>query len=217
MTVPAESARALCGVRVLDLGGGISGPFAARLLGDFGADVVKLEPRGGDGMRRCDPMARDRSGCERSALFEYLNWNKRSVELDLGQPSSREAVCALVGWADIVIVSLRPALLDAWQLRPAALQTWNPDAVITAVTDFGLDGPYRDYRASDLVINAMGGVMQISGEAGREPIKPGLRQSPYLAGISCAYAALAAYLGRAQAAARSSTSRSWSASPASSS
>ena len=198
MTGEPEHGSALSGVRVLDLGHGISGPFAARLLGDFGADVVKVEPPGGDSLRRRGPMVRDRSGGERSALFEYLNWNKRSVQLDLGEPLAHAAVRQLVEWADIVIVGFRPSCLDAWQLPPSQLRDWNPDAIVAAVTDFGLDGPYRDYRASDLVIHAMGGVMQISGEAGREPIKPGLRQSYYLAGINCAYASLAAYFGRAR-------------------
>jgi crotonobetainyl-CoA:carnitine CoA-transferase CaiB-like acyl-CoA transferase len=188
---------ALSGVRVLDLGEGISGPFAARLLGDFGADVVKLEPRGGDSLRSHGPLARDRSGRERSALFEYLNWNKRSVQVDLDEPGSGQAMRALVEWADIVITGFRPARLDGWRLLPGRLRAWNPDAIIAAVTDFGLDGPYRDYRASDLVLQAMGGVMQISGEAAREPIKPGLRQSYYLAGLNCAYAALAAFAGHA--------------------
>ena len=198
MTGEPEPGSALSGVRVLDLGHGISGPFAARLLGDFGADVVKLEPPGGDSLRRRGPMVRDRSGGERSALFEYLNWNKRSVQLDLGEPRAHAAVRQLAEWANIVIVGFRPACLDAWQLPPSQLGDWNPNAVVAAVTDFGLDGPYRDYRASDLVIQAMGGIMQISGEAGREPIKPGLRQSYYLAGINCAYASLAAYFGRAR-------------------
>lgn len=196
MNQAAGPPSALSGVRVLDLGQGISGPFAARLLGDFGADVVKVEPAGGDCLRRTGPMVRDRSGHERSALFEYLNWNKRSVQLDLAEPRSGPSLQLLLDWADIIIVGFCPALLDAWQLLPSQLRARNRDAVIAAVTDFGLDGPYRDYRASDLVLQAMGGVMAISGEAGAEPLKPGLRQSYYLAGVNCAYACLAAYAAR---------------------
>src|ERR1700722_9914289 len=105
-------ATALGSLRVLELGHGIAGPFAARLLGDFGADVVKVERLpDGDFVRAMGPFALDGDRVRRSALFEYLNWNKRSVGLDLGDPGSRSRLEELVRWADVVFLSFRPRRL----------------------------------------------------------------------------------------------------------
>ncbi|HVW17749.1 MAG TPA: CoA transferase, partial [Solirubrobacteraceae bacterium] len=185
---------ALDGVVVLEIGHGIAGPFATRLLGDLGADVVKLEDPRGDLTRRLGPFAIDEAGERTSALFELLNWNKRGVELDLRVPAARERARELARAADVVVTSLRPATLDAWGLDAATLRDGAPRLVVTTVTDFGASGPLRDWRGSDLVFQAMGGVAQISGTAGREPIKRGLRQSPWCAGVNAAYASLAGHL-----------------------
>jgi crotonobetainyl-CoA:carnitine CoA-transferase CaiB-like acyl-CoA transferase len=193
MTAPAR--QALAGVRVLEIGGGIAGPYGARLLGDLGADVLKIEPPGtGDPMRGAAPFADPVDGVSRSVLFEYLNWGKRSVELDVADAGRRTELAELVGWADIVVVSLSPAASRENELTAEALLGWNPRAVITFVSSFGHSGPYRDWSATDLVLQAMGGVMQISGTAERPPIKPGLRQSLYCAGINAAYTSLAGYV-----------------------
>ena len=193
MSAPAREA--LAGVRVLEMGGGIAGPYGARLLGDLGADVVKIERPGlGDGMRGKPPFADPVGGVSRSLLFEYLNWGKRSIELDLSDAGRREKLADLVRWADIVLVSLSPATTRELGLTAEVLLDWNPRVVATFVSNFGHLGPYRDWSATDLVLQAMGGVMQISGTAERHPIKPGLNQSLYCAGINAAYASLAGYL-----------------------
>jgi crotonobetainyl-CoA:carnitine CoA-transferase CaiB-like acyl-CoA transferase len=187
---------ALEGVRVLDLGHGIAGPFAARLLGDFGADVVKVERPGmGDFVRALGPFATDAAGARTSALHELLNWNKRSVALDLREPEGRDRARELAAGADIVIASLRPRTLERFELDAASLRERNPRLVVTTVSNFGATGPYRDWLGSDLVFAAMSGVAQISGSSDRPPIKRGLRQSLWCAGINAAYASLAAYLG----------------------
>jgi crotonobetainyl-CoA:carnitine CoA-transferase CaiB-like acyl-CoA transferase len=191
----AATREALAGVRVLELGAGVAGPYGARLLGDLGADVVKIErPGGGDSLRGKPPFADPVDGVSRGLLFEYLNWGKRSVELDLSDIGSRQRLSHLVQWADIVIVSLSPARVRECGLTPEVLSGWNRGAVVTLVSNFGHSGPYRDWAATDLVFQAMGGVMQISGTAERDPIKPGLNQSLYCAGINAAYASLAGYL-----------------------
>ena len=191
----SELPRALEGVAVVELGHGIAGPFAARLLADLGAEVIKVEkPPGGDFARRLEPFMRDDAGVECSALFEYLNWNKRSVALDLGDPQGLEWARLLVGRAAIVIESFRPGRLERWGLGAAAMRALNPSLVVTSVSSFGATGPYSDWLGSDLVFQAMAGVAQISGSAEREPIKRGLRQSLYCAGINAAYASLAGYL-----------------------
>jgi crotonobetainyl-CoA:carnitine CoA-transferase CaiB-like acyl-CoA transferase len=190
------STGALEGVVVVEIGHGVAGPFAARLLGDLGADVVKLErPSRGDFTRSLPPLVEDEAGERTSALFELLNWNKRSVAVDLRDPAGRERARALARAADIVITSLRPETLEDWQLDPVTLRTGMPHLVVTTVTDFGAAGPLRDWRGSDLVFHAMSGVAKISGTIDREPLKRGGRQTLWCAGINAAYASLAAHLG----------------------
>lgn len=184
---------ALDGIRVLDLSHGIAGPFAARLLGDYGAQVIKVEkPVSGDLARTLPPLAPDAQAPEQSLLFQYLNWNKRSIALDLRSPTSHPAIRELVRASDIVVESFRPGTLARWGLSVDQLLAWNPRIVVTSITNFGQDGPYAQFRASDLVLQAMGGIMQISGQADREPLKHGLSQSYYCAGLNAAYASVMA-------------------------
>lgn len=183
---------ALAGVRVLDLGQGIAGPLAARLLGDFGADVVKVEPPQGDPARGLPPLLDAGPQAERSLMFAYLNWNKRGITLDFDAPEGRAQLEALVRASDIVIESFRPGTLAAWGAAPRQMLEWNPRLVVTSVTDFGQEGPYAQYRASDLVQQAMSGIMQISGQSDRPPLKHGLNQAYLCGGLNAAYATLAA-------------------------
>jgi len=175
----------LQGVRVVELGGGIAAAFAARFLADLGADVVRVEPPGGDPLRRAEPLIRDAGGEDANPLFEYLNWSKRSVELPPGSPEAR----ALATSADIV-------LLDPGDHDGRALRADNPALVAVAVSPFGAEGPYGDWQGGDLVLQAMGGLMKITGRIDREPLKGGLRQPFYWGGLNAAWGALAAYLGR---------------------
>ncbi len=189
----AVTAGALAGVRVVELAQGLAAPFAARLLGDFGADVVKVEQPGGDPVRAEGPAAPGDTG--HGALFEYLNWNKRSTCLALGDADAREALHALLAGADILVHGFGPGTLDAaWDLDPPSLRRRHPHLNIVAISDFGWTGPYAHWHGSDLVMQAMGGVMSFSGLRQREPLKPGLRQSYYCAGLNGAYVAMAAHL-----------------------
>ncbi|HEY1776931.1 MAG TPA: CoA transferase [Solirubrobacteraceae bacterium] len=194
MTGPPQSG-ALEGMVVLELGHGIAGPFATRLLGDLGAEVLKVEqPQKGDLTRRLGPFVIDADGERTSALFELLNWNKRGIALDLHDPPDRERARDLAREADLVVTSLRPQRLRAWGLDPASLREGSPRLVVTTITDFGWDGPLSDWRGSDLVFHAMSGVAKISGTADREPLKRGGRQTLWCAGINAAYASLAGYI-----------------------
>jgi formyl-CoA transferase len=188
-----EAAGALAGVRVLDLGHGIAGPFAARLLGDFGAEVFKIErPGNGDFVRRLAPFFEDeQTGEPVSALFEYLNWNKRRIGADLGTEEGRTLVSSAVAEADIVIASFRPGRLEEWGIGIERLRELNPALIVAAVTNFGYAGPDAGWEGTDLIFQAMGGVMQISGTVDNEPLKPGLRQSLYCAGLNAAYSSMA--------------------------
>lgn len=185
---------ALAGLRVLDLSHGIAGPFAARLLGDHGADVIKIErPVTGDFARTLPPLKQDASFPEQSLLFQYLNWNKRSLALDLRLAENKPTLQKLVEQSDIVIESFRPGRLESWGLGVDQLLDWQPKLVVTSVTNFGQTGPYAQYAASDLTLQALSGIMQISGQVDREPLKHGLSQSFYCAGLTAAYASIMAY------------------------
>lgn len=189
-----SSGGALAGVRVVELGQGVAGPFASRLLADLGADVVKVEPPGGERGRELAPLI-GVAGGRRSALFEYLNWNKRSVEIDLGTTSGVRALRALVEPCDVVIEAFAPGRLELWGCGPQALRSWNDRLVVTSVTNFGRSGPRSSWRSSDLVFYALSGVMHMSGTKWpREPLKHGLRQSLYCAGLNAAYASLVGLL-----------------------
>lgn len=185
---------ALAGLRVLDLSHGIAGPFAARLLGDYGADVIKIErPVTGDFARTLAPLKCDAPFPEQSLLFQYLNWNKRSIALDLKLTENRSVIQRLVMQSDIVIESFRPGRLEQWGLGIDQLLAWKPSLVVTSVTNYGQTGPYSQYAASDLTLQAMSGIMQISGQVDRAPLKHGLSQSFYCAGLTAAYASMMAY------------------------
>ncbi len=189
-----RAATALAGLTVVELGGGIAGPFAARLLGDLGAEVVKVEPPGGDATRTAEPVVEDARDGPVSLLFEYLNWNKRSVVADLDGGRDRERVLELLEPRTIVIDALGPDGLEQAGLAPETLRERAPLAVIVSISPFGRSGPYARWRGSDLIVQAMSGVMAISGVSDREPLAHGLRQSEYCTGLNAAYVALAAHL-----------------------
>ena len=183
---------ALDGIRVVELAHGIAAPFAARLLGDFGADVVKLEAPAGDPMRTDGPAI---PGSDHSALFEYLNWNKRGFGWGFAPDEDAAALDALLAGADVLVHGLGPRELQGSpHLAPAALHARHPHLCVVAISDFGWTGPYADWNGSDLVLQALGGILSFSGLREREPLKPGLRQAYYCAGLNGAYVAMAALL-----------------------
>ena len=166
----ASTAGALSGRRVLDLAGE-SGAYCGKLFADMGADVVVVEPPGGDPDRLSPPLWADAPrGATASLPFLYCNTSKRSITLDLAADAGRQRVLALAVAADIVVETFRPGGLDALGLGYGALRAGNPRIVLTSITGFGQSGPHRDYLWSDLIANAMGGVMYVTGEAEDPPV-----------------------------------------------
>jgi crotonobetainyl-CoA:carnitine CoA-transferase CaiB-like acyl-CoA transferase len=182
----------LAGIRVLELAEGVQGPYAGKLLADFGADVVKAEPPTGDRARPAGPFPDDRPDPEQSALFLHLNTNKRSITLDPTDPEGRDLLRRLVADVDVVIESYAPGTLEGWGLGFPALRALQPRIVLTSVTPFGQDGPYAGYAGEEIVYYAMGGPMRATGVAGREPLKLSGAVTGYQCGSVAATATLAA-------------------------
>ncbi len=179
----SESAGPLDGLRVVELAEGIAGPYAGKLLADYGADVVKVEPTDGDRSRRVGPFPDGQDGPDQSALFLHLNTNKRSVVA----PADGALVRDLIGRADLVIQS-RP------EPEPSELRAKHPGLVITTVTSFGLTGPYAGFAGEEIVHYALGGPMSATGSPEREPLKMGGAIGQYQAGTVAAVASLSGLL-----------------------
>lgn len=181
-------------LRVLDLSRILAGPFCTQMLGDLGADVVKIErPEFGDDTRGWGPPF-DASGM--SAYFASANRNKRSVALDLKSKLGREAVRRLAVRSDVVVENFRAGHLDAMGIGYDALRELNPRLVFCSITGFGSTGPRRDEPGYDFLIQAMGGLMAITGEPGGEPMKVGVAVSDLFSGTLAAVSILAALAGR---------------------
>ena len=187
----------LDGIRVLDLGTEVSGPFCAKLLADYGADVIKVElPGNGDPSRRMGPFAGDDPHPEKSIPFLYINTNKRGVTLDTRSATGRGLLEAMLRTADVLVENIPPAQVGEFGLDYAELTRNNPGLVVTSITAFGQSGPYRDYSATDLVNCAFSGLMYHTGDSDREPLRNSLNQSLYVAGANAAVATSAALLHR---------------------
>ena len=183
--------------RIIDLSTHIAGPFCARLIADYGADVVKVESPGvGDASRGSGPFFSDTPDREKSLQFLYLNANKRGVTLNLECAAGRALFVEMVKSADAIIESYPPGYLDSLGLGYTHLETQNPGLVMTSVTPFGQTGPYREFLGSPIVYEALGGVMYTSGAYDREPLGHGHPQSLYIGGITAAYATSAALYWR---------------------
>lgn len=163
--------QALDNVRVLDLTHHIAGPYATRLLADFGADVIKVERPGGDVARAIAPFKGNEPHPEKSGLFFYLNCNKRSVVLDLSTPAGRGAIAALAKTADVVVENFAPGVLAQLGMDYDFFRAIKPELPVISISNFGQDGPYRDYQLTDLVLYAFAGEMYSMGETDREPVK----------------------------------------------
>jgi crotonobetainyl-CoA:carnitine CoA-transferase CaiB-like acyl-CoA transferase len=182
----------LAGLRILDLGTRIGAPFAATLLGDLGADVIKVElPQQGDFMRTIGPFV------DGYSLFWAVEGrSKRSITLDLRRARGQELLKRLVAHADVVVENFQPGTLEGWGLGYEALAAVNPAIVLTRVSVYGQTGPYRDRPGLDRNGIAMGGLMYITGYPDRPPVRPGVIVSDYLTGVFNAFAILAAVYER---------------------
>lgn len=192
-TGQAAGGGALGDVRVLDFTHYVAGPYATKLMADYGADVLKVERPGvGDGARRMGPFPGDAPHPEKSGTFLYLNTNKRGMTLNLKHPRGRDIALQLAADADVVAESFRPGRMAAFGLGYEDLRAVNPNIVVTSISNFGQTGPYRDYRASDLIIYGMGGEMGSTGLEDREPLKMGENLTLHQAGAIAATATMGA-------------------------
>ncbi|MFQ5873514.1 MAG: CaiB/BaiF CoA transferase family protein, partial [Dehalococcoidia bacterium] len=180
-------------LKVLDLSHSITGPFCTKLLAQLGAEVVKLEPPGGgDRARSQAPFFLDRPHKERSGLFLYLSAGKKSATLDLQTPSGARILKELAKRADVLVEGFAPGTLVGLGLSYDVLSEINPGLVMASITEFGQDGPYRDYKANELVQFALSGLMYPTGFPDREPIQSGGYLPQYKAGLVAAIGILAA-------------------------
>jgi formyl-CoA transferase len=171
--------QALNGLRVLELGQLIAGPFAGKTLADFGADVIKVEPPGlGDPLRKWR-LLRDGT----SVWWEVQSRNKRSVCLDLRTAEGQHAVRALAAEADVLIENFKPGTLEGWGLGWEALHALNPRLIMLRISGYGQTGPYHDKAGFGVIAEAMGGLRHLSGEPGRVPVRVGVSIGDTLAAL----------------------------------
>lgn len=188
---------ALEGLRIIDFGEMVSAPYCARLFADYGADVIKVEPRRGDAARRWGPFPGDRPHRERSGLFFFLNTNKRSLALDVTVPEGREAFLRLVRTADAVIENHLPAQLQALGLSWQVLAEANPDLVLISITPFGQTGPYAQWRGYDLnAFHLTAAGSRYCGRPGEPPLEHGTFSADFFGAVTGASWGLAAIYGR---------------------
>jgi crotonobetainyl-CoA:carnitine CoA-transferase CaiB-like acyl-CoA transferase len=180
------------GLKVLDISNVIAGPFAAALLGDFGADVLKVElPGGGDALRALPPH---KDG--KPLLWKAVNRNKRAVTLDLRKPAGQALFRRLLPKFDVLIENYRPGTLDKWGLDKAALWQLQPKLVILRVTGFGQTGPYAGYAGFARLFEAYSGLAYITRAAGDPPMHPGYPIGDPISGVFGAFGVLTALIHR---------------------
>ena len=169
----------LQGLKVIELGQLIAGPFAAKTLADFGAEVIKIEPPGaGDPLRKWR-LLKDGT----SVWWQIQSRNKRSVALDLKEPEAQDIVRQLALDADVLIENFRPGAMEAWGLGPDALQALNPRLIMLRISGYGQTGPYRDKPGFGVVAEAMSGLRHLTAEPGRVPVRVGVSIGDTLASL----------------------------------
>ena len=169
----------LSGLKVIEMGQLIAGPFAAKTLADFGADIVKIEPpKLGDALRKWR-LLKDGT----SIWWQVQSRNKRSLSLDLKQTEAQEIVRALVKESDVLIENFRPGTLEGWGLDPQGLLKINPRLIVLRISGYGQTGPYRDKPGFGVVAEAMGGLRHLTAEPGRVPVRVGISIGDTLASL----------------------------------
>ena len=186
MALPLE------GVRVLDLTNVMAGPYCTMVLGDMGAEVVKIETfPGGDTSRRFDPQVNGESYC-----FAVLNRNKKSLALDMKHPSGKDIAMKLAARADIITENFRPGVVRKLGLDYAAVHKRNPAVVYASMSGFGQTGPYGTKGGFDIIAQGMSGIMTMTGEPAGRPAKVGIAMNDIACGVTTLSGILAAYIGR---------------------
>jgi CoA:oxalate CoA-transferase len=191
MNARSNATQLLPGYRVLDLTSSI-GALCGKLLGDLGMDVVKVEPPGGDAARSEPPFANGHAHREGSLRFAYLNAGKRSVTLDITKASGQKLLLDLVARTDVIVEDFAPGYLASVGLGYEALLERQKKLILVSVSGFGQDGPYANYKTTDLIGNAMGGLLYISGDPKMTPCNPPETQSFYYTSLFASYGVMLA-------------------------
>ena len=165
-----QDLNALSGLKVLELGQLIAGPFAAKTLADFGAEVIKIEPpSSGDALRKWRMLMEGTS-----VWWQVQSRNKRSLALDLRTPEGQDLVRQLATEADVLIENFRPGALEDWGLSPEVLMASNPRLIVLRISGYGQTGPYRNRPGFGVIGEAMGGLRHLTAEPGRVPVRVGV-------------------------------------------
>jgi len=186
MTLPLE------GVRVLDLTNVMAGPYCTMVLGDMGADVIKIEAfPGGDSSRRFTPQVNGESYC-----FAVLNRNKKSLALDMKSAQGKEIFNKLAAKADIITENFRPGVVRKLGIDYDSVAKFNPAVVYASMSGFGQTGPYGQKGGFDIIAQGMSGIMMMTGYPGGRPSKVGIAMNDIASGVTALYGILGAYIGR---------------------
>ena len=188
-----QMSKPLAGIRVIELANFIAGPLCGTLLADMGADVIKVEPPGGDMSRATPPI---RNG--ESVSFTALNRNKRSLVLDLKSPQAQEVMRRLAAKSDVFVEANRPGALEKMGLGAEHLKAVNPKIIYTSVSGFGQTGPDRRRAGVNLIIEAFSGVLSVTGAPGEMPMRPGVQTADVFGALFATYATLASLVGAAR-------------------
>jgi len=179
MNTPTTTAAALAGVRVIEMGQLIAGPFCGKTLGEFGADVIKIEPPGAGDPLRNWRLIQDGT----SVWWQVQSRNKRSIALDLRNPQGQAIARRLIAEADVLVENFRPGTLEGWGMDYETLSRDNPGLVMLRISGYGQTGPYRDLPGFGAIGEAMGGLRHLTGEPGRVPVRCGISIGDTLAAL----------------------------------
>lgn len=179
------------GVRVLDLTNVMAGPYCSMVLGDLGAEVIKLESLDGDSTRNFEPKVNDESYC-----FAVLNRNKKSISLDLKAPAGKDIVMRLAARSDIVIENFRPGVVKKLGIDYESLKQVNTGLIYASMSGFGQTGPYGRRGGFDIIAQGMSGIMMMTGHPGGRPAKVGIAMNDIACGVTTLYGILGAFIGK---------------------
>ncbi|MBM4333678.1 MAG: CoA transferase [Deltaproteobacteria bacterium] len=188
-----ESKGPLQGVRIIDLSMMLAGPSGSMLMGDLGAEIIKVEPLDGDETRVGPPYFYAEN---MSAYYWSINRNKKSIVINLKSPEGRQVLYDLVAKSDVVYDNYRPGVLERLQIDYETLKKYNPQIICCSISTYGYNGPYRDRPGYDLIVQAVSGGMSITGEPGGSPVRAGIPLGDLVGGLLGVHGVLAAYIHR---------------------
>jgi crotonobetainyl-CoA:carnitine CoA-transferase CaiB-like acyl-CoA transferase len=192
--MPSSPPAPLAGIRIADFTRVLTGPFATQTLGDFGADIIKIEPPAGDDTRAWGPPYAHGSG--EATYFQSANRNKRSITLDLKSESGLEAARKIIARSDVLIENFRPGTLEKLGLAPAGLMARDSRLIVCSITGFGSSGPLKSWAGYDVIAQGMSGFMAYTGDPAGDPTKAGVAVADIFAGALATQAILAALFER---------------------